>query len=75
MSDTRTVLFANHQGGGFASYHTVEAGTTLADFLRNQLSGPADNYVVRVNGQAAPGDQPLQDKDRVTASPTKIVGA
>ena len=70
------VLFINNDGGGFASHVDVAAGTTVAQFFEQHLAGrPPQDFLIRVNRQHVPGDQVLQDGDRVSATPTKIAGA
>lgn len=70
------ILYINNDGGGFADYVEVPAGTTIATFLEQNLpSGKAADYLIRVNRQPTPSDYVLQDGDRVSCTPTKIEGA
>ena len=70
------LLFINNDGGGFADYVDMPAGTTVDKFFSQQLPGrdPQD-YLIRVNRQPAARDYVLQDNDRVTMTPVKIEGA
>ena len=70
------VLFINNDGGGFADYIEVEAGTTVRALFKREVphAQPAD-YLIRVNRQPAAADQVLQDLDRVSFTATKIQGA
>ncbi len=70
------ILWINNDGGGFADYITVNEGTTMDQFFKNQLSGrESSDYLIRVNRQPVPRDYVLQDNDRVTCTPVKIEGA
>jgi molybdopterin converting factor small subunit len=70
------LLFINNDGGGFADYVDVAAGTTVDKFFCQQLPGrDSADYRIRVNRQPVPKDYVLQDNDRVTMTPTKIEGA
>jgi sulfur carrier protein ThiS len=70
------ILYINNDGGGFADYLDVTAGTTVEQFFEEQMLGrePHD-YLIRVNRQPIPRDYVLQENDRVTLTPTKIEGA
>ena len=52
----------------------VPAGESLEVLLQTQGVDPAAN-ATRVNGQAASGDRPLADGDRVSVTPSKVAGA
>jgi sulfur carrier protein ThiS len=70
------VLFINNDGGGFADYVEVAAGTTVSGFFEQQMAGrKPDDVLIRVNRQPAARDHVLQDGDRITMTPTKIEGA
>ena len=70
------ILYINNDGGGFADYVEVAAGTTVEKFFTQQVPDrKADDYLIRVNRQPVARDTVLQDGDRVTMTPTKIEGA
>ncbi len=70
------ILVINNDGGGFADYLDVEAGLSVADLFRRQVShGKPSDYLIRVNRQPTPPHQILQEGDRVSFTPTKIEGA
>jgi hypothetical protein len=70
------VLFINNDGGGFADYVEVSAGSTVDKFFSQQLPGrDSQDYLIRVNRQPVARDYVLQDNDRVTMTPVKIEGA
>jgi len=71
------VLFINNDGGGFADYTKIDAGTTIMDFFQDQMGEDADpaSYLIRVNRQAVNSTYELVDGDRVTITPTKVEGA
>jgi len=70
------ILFINNDGGGFADYIAVEAGTTAAQLFAQRLpGGRPEDYLLRVNRLPVSGDQVLQEGDRVSMTPTKIEGA
>ena len=70
------VLFVNNDGGGFADYIDIPHGTKVQElFEREMRQAKAENYLIRVNRQAAARDQVLVEGDRVTFTPTKIEGA
>ena len=70
------VLFVNNDGGGFADYTEVPAGTTVEKFFGQNMQGrQADDYLIRVNRQPVPRDYVLQEGDRITITPTKVEGA
>ena len=70
------ILYINNDGGGFADYVEVAAGTTVEKFFTQQVPDrQADDYLIRVNRQPVPRDYVLQDGDRITMTPTKIEGA
>ena len=70
------VLFINNDGGGFADYVEVAAGTTVDKFFAQRLpnASPAD-YLIRINRLPSARDQKLVDGDRVSMTPTKVEGA
>lgn len=70
------ILYINNDGGGFADYVAVAAGTTVEKFFTQQVPDrKADDYLIRVNRQPVARDAVLQEGDRVTMTPTKIEGA
>jgi hypothetical protein len=70
------ILWINNDGGGFADYVEVAAGTTVDKFFNEQLPGRhAGDYLIRVNRQPVPRDYVIQPGDRVSMTPTKIEGA
>jgi sulfur carrier protein ThiS len=70
------VLFINNDGGGFADYVEVQAGTTVEKFFAERLPGcRGEDYLIRVNRQPVARDYALQEGDRVSMTPTKIEGA
>ena len=70
------ILYINNDGGGFADYVEVAAGTTVEKFFTQQVPDrKADDYLIRVNRQPVACDTVLQEGDRVTMTPTKIEGA
>jgi sulfur carrier protein ThiS len=70
------VLVINNDGGGFADYLEVPAGTSVKSLFEQQINSPnPENYLIRVNRQPVPADQVLQEGDRVSFTPTKIEGA
>ncbi len=70
------VLFINNDGGGFADHIEVAPGTTVKELFAGRVAGGRpEDYLIRVNRQPVPGDQVLQEGDRVSFTPTKIEGA
>jgi hypothetical protein len=70
------VLVINNDGGGFADYLEVGAATTVSQLFAQQVTyGKPRDYLIRVNRQPTAPDQPLQEGDRVSFTPTKIEGA
>ena len=70
------VLFINNDGGGFADYVEVTAGTTVSGFFEQHMTGrKPDDVLIRVNRQPVTRGHVLQDGDRITMTPTKIEGA
>lgn len=70
------ILFVNNDGGGFADYIDVPHGTTVRElFEREMRHAKPEDYLIRVNRQAAARDQVLVELDRVSITPTKIEGA
>ena len=70
------VLYINNSGAGFADHIEVEAGTTVTQLFAQRLPGAkAEDYLIRVNRLPASAEQPLQEGDRVSMTPTKIHGA
>jgi sulfur carrier protein ThiS len=70
------ILVINNDGGGYANYVEVADGVTVGQ-LFNQHFAHAEpaNYLIRVNRQPVPVDQPLQEGDRISITPTKFEGA
>ena len=70
------ILYINNDGAGFADYVEVAAGATVEQFFAERIphDRPQD-YLIRVNRQPAAANQPLQEGDRVSFTPTKIEGA
>ena len=70
------VLYINNDGGGFADYIEVAAGTTVATLFENQIPyGKPRDYLIRVNRQPVAPNYALADGDRVSITATKIQGA
>jgi len=70
------IMFVNNDGGGFADYIEVPAGTTLATlFLQLIPHGKPQDYLIRVNRQPVTCDYVVAEGDRVSITPTKIQGA
>jgi sulfur carrier protein ThiS len=70
------VLYVNNDGGGFADYIEIPAGTTVQQFFAERVPhGKPQDYLIRVNRQAVAADQVLQEGDRLSLTPTKIEGA
>lgn len=70
------VLFINNDGGGFADYIEVGEGTTVTQLFETKTgSNKPNHYLIRINRQACPPNQVLQEGDRVSITPTKIEGA
>jgi len=70
------IFWLNNDGGGYADYVDVAEGTTIDQFVKQQLPGRCpDDFLIRVNRQPVARDQVLQEGDRVTATPLKITGA
>jgi sulfur carrier protein ThiS len=69
-------LYVNNDGGGFADYIEIPAGTTVQQLFAQQVPyGEPGDYLIRVNRQPVAADQALQEGDRVSFTPTKIEGA
>ena len=70
------VLFVNNDGGGFADYVEVPAGTTVTAFFAERMPDrKPDDCLIRVNRQPVAQDYILRENDRVTITPVKIEGA
>ena len=70
------ILFINNDGGGFADYIDVPDGTTVEQLFAKQLPGrDPDDFLIRVDRQAAAADQVLTDGQRCSFTPVKIEGA
>lgn len=77
METTATirVLLICNNGTGFATNKEVTPGTSLGDFLEDNLDGDPDSYTIRVNGQIATASQRLNPGDKISATPQKVEGA
>lgn len=62
-----SVTFQNWGGNGFGESREVPEGTTLANFLREEMGSEFEpgSYRIKVNGVAAPSNQVLQNGDAV----------
>ena len=70
------ILFVNNDGGGYADYIEIPHGTNVQELFERQIrEAKAEDYLIRVNRQPAARDQVLVEGDRVSMTPTKIVGA
>jgi hypothetical protein len=70
------ILFINNDGGGFADFIEVPAGSTVAQLFGQRLpQRKPEDYLIRVNRQPVSADQVLQEGDRVSMTPTKVEGA
>ena len=79
MSDKVTITYLNREGGGFAERHTLDAGTTVSQFLAARGIN-ADNCTIRVvrtgqGGFTPTDDEIFQEGDRLSCVPLKIEGA
>ena len=70
------ILLINNDGGGFADYVEVPAGTTVTQLFETHIGStkPSD-FLIRVNRQPCPANQVLCEGDRISITPTKIEGA
>lgn len=74
-NDFISVVFLNHEGGGYAARTRVRVGTTLGQFILTQMGNININDMeIRVNGLISESDTVLNDGDRVSVSPLKIAG-
>jgi molybdopterin converting factor small subunit len=70
------VLVICNDGAGSADQVEVAFGTTVADLCGERLpERRPDDFLIRVNRQAATPEQVLREGDRVSLTPTKIEGA
>lgn len=70
------ILFINNDGGGFADYLELPAGTTVMQlFQQRMVQARAQDYLIRVNRQPTAADAELHEGDRVSMTPVKIEGA
>jgi sulfur carrier protein ThiS len=70
------IFYINNDGGGFADHIDVAEGTTVQQLFADKVKhGSASSFLIRVNRQAVPSEQTLQDGDRVSFTPVKIEGA
>jgi len=79
MSDKVTITYLNREGGGFAERHTLDAGTTVSQFLSARGIN-ADNCTIRIvrsgqGGFTPTADEIFQEGDRLSCVPLKIEGA
>ena len=79
MSNKVTITYLNRDGGGFAERHTLDPGTTVAQFLDTR-GVKADNCTVRIvrsgqGGFTPTADEAFQEGDRLSCVPLKIEGA
>ena len=70
------LMYINNDGSGFADHIEIDDGTSVASFFAEKMPDrkPAD-FLIRVNRLPTSADQVLQPGDRVSITPTKIVGA
>ena len=65
----------HNDGGGFADYVEIAAGTTVQETFRQRVkNGKPPDYLIRVNRLPVPADQVLQEGNRISFTPTKIEG-
>ena len=70
------ILFIDNDGAGFADYIDIAENTNVEQFFAIKMQGrQANDYMIRVNRQPVSRDYVLQERDRVTITPTKIEGA
>ena len=70
------ILLINNDGAGFADYVDAEPGATVSSLFAGRMAhARPEDFLIRVNGQPVPADQPLQENDRVSFTPSKIEGA
>ena len=70
------VLYLNNDGGGFADFVEIPAGTTVQSFFAERVPhGKPQDYLIRVNRQPVAADQVLQEGDRLSLTPIRIEGA
>jgi hypothetical protein len=78
MSNKITITYLNRDGS-FAERHTLDAGTTVAQFL-SARGVKADNCTIRIvrtgqGGFTPTADEAFQEGDRLSCVPLKIEGA
>ena len=70
------VFFINNLGAGFADHIEIDEGTTIGQLFEQRMqSEKASDFLIHCNRQVCPGDQVLQEGDRVSITPLKIEGA
>ena len=70
------LLYVNNHGEGFADYVEADEGTTIDKFFSQKMPARApEDFLIRVNRQPVPRDYVLQEGERVTITPTKMIGA
>ena len=70
------LFFVNNDGGGFADTIDVTDGLTVGGLFEQKMpSRKPQDYLIRVNRLPAPAEQVLREGDRVSFSPTKVMGA
>ena len=70
------VLYINNDGGGFADYIEVAAGTTVTTLFETRIPhGKPQDYLIRVNRQPVAPNYELVEGDRLSITPTKLQGA
>ncbi len=65
------LLYVNNDGGSFANYVEIEAGTTVEKFFADRVKGRTEDYLIRVNRQPVAANQVLQEGDRSKLHPYK----
>jgi hypothetical protein len=75
MSSTIRVRFVSNDSG-YATWHDVQAGTTLEQFVSSRLGdvNPKD-YTIRANRQEQDGNFVLQNEMLVSATPRNLKAA
>lgn len=58
----------------FAKWIDVTDGTTVGELLQQEVGGDPKGYTIRVNQQKPAEGDLLQDGDRITVSPTEVIG-
>lgn len=69
-------MLVDNLQGGFIDYIEIAPGTTVRELFEDRMEDDRpEDFIIRVNREAASADQALSEGDKISFTPLNIEGA